>query len=244
MTFTNAHGEALFELLFQNDELANAYTDVGSGLLKAVTPDSLYISLHTADPGVDGTQLTSEATFGGYQRQAVTRVNTEWGITAGTSVNAPFVQNTNVITFPAATATNTPETITWAGIGTHGTLVAGNLLFRCPLALVTPRPFVAIDLVNEEFTADGHGLSTDDQVVFIDVEGEVLPTGITGGVVYYKMSTQADANLFRVSTSAGDVGPVNLTAVGSGLVAKVLAKTITENDVFEIAANKLTVYLR
>jgi hypothetical protein len=86
---------------------------------------SLYVSLHTADPGPGGNQATSEAAYGGYARVAVVRTASGWVVT-GNSVSpvAP-------ITFPQASTGS--ETETYAGIGTSAT-GAGHLLYRAPIS--------------------------------------------------------------------------------------------------------------
>lgn len=72
----------------------------------------LYISLHTASPGVSGSQNTNEAAYTSYARVAVARDSGSpfWTVTGNSaSPSAP-------ITFP--TATGGSETETFLGIGT------------------------------------------------------------------------------------------------------------------------------
>ena len=59
---------------------------------------TLYVSLHTADPGEAGTQSTSEATYTGYARTGVARTSGGWVIV--NNVANPAAP----INFPAATA--------------------------------------------------------------------------------------------------------------------------------------------
>jgi hypothetical protein len=108
----------LLLLLFNN----TTFTLVGdaAGLLKSAADGSLYISLHTADPGEAGDQTTSEATFTGYARQPVARTAAGW-----TVVNNG-VTNAAAITYPMATAGS--EHITHFGVGTSIT-TAGKLLY-------------------------------------------------------------------------------------------------------------------
>lgn len=117
MTMTNPAETDLLKLLFQNLDWANI-GDAG-GLQNSVAVGSLYISLHTADPGEAGDQTTNEATFGAYARQAVARS------AAGFTVAAANVSNAALVTFPEATSGS--ETITHFGIGTAVSGV-GNLL--------------------------------------------------------------------------------------------------------------------
>jgi hypothetical protein len=96
-------------LMFNNDtwaEIGNATGLVGSGV-----DGSLYVSLHTADPGEAGTQATNEATFGQYARQAVARTTGGWTVTTDTVVNAANITWTE--------CDSGSETITHVGIGSE-----------------------------------------------------------------------------------------------------------------------------
>lgn len=63
---------------------------------------NLHMALHTSDPGVGGSQTTSEATYTGYARQAIARDGTRWTIA---DLVATLVGDED---FPKATAgTNT-----------------------------------------------------------------------------------------------------------------------------------------
>lgn len=100
-----------------------AFTGVGDagGLLPSAAAGSLYVSLHTADPGEDGNQSTTEANYTGYARVAVARSAAGWTVLAATA------NNTAVVQFPACTAGT--STVTHIGIGTAAS-GAGKLLFR------------------------------------------------------------------------------------------------------------------
>jgi len=74
----------LLLLLFNNTDIANI-GDAG-GVLGAVTAGSLYVSLHTADPGEAGTAVTSETAYTNYARQAVARSGSGFVVT-GNSVS-------------------------------------------------------------------------------------------------------------------------------------------------------------
>lgn len=70
----------ILDLIFRN---ANALANVGdaTGLRGSSTAGSLYIALHTADPGATGNQTTSEATYTSYARVGVVRSNSGWTLT-------------------------------------------------------------------------------------------------------------------------------------------------------------------
>lgn len=109
----------LLLLLFNNAALAGLGDT--AGLPGSAAAGSLYVSLHTADPGEAGAQDTSEATYTGYARVAVARSGAGWTIIDNAFANAATVQ------FPSATAGG--DTLTHVGIGTAAS-GAGKLLWR------------------------------------------------------------------------------------------------------------------
>ncbi len=105
----------LLKLVFQSTPVANLADNAATSPLT-----NLYISLHTADPGVAGAQNTSEAAYTGYARVAVARSAVGWTVT-GNSVSPAAT-----IVFPAATAGSETETFWGIGVAATG---AGTLLY-------------------------------------------------------------------------------------------------------------------
>ena len=96
----------------------------------AHTQATLYISLHTGDPGVDG-QTANEVSGNAYARVAIT-LTSGAGFDATTTADPAVTQNTNVITFP--TATGSWGTVTYFGIWLHATnSTAADFVGRAPL---------------------------------------------------------------------------------------------------------------
>lgn len=109
----------LMKLIFQATPIANLADNAATSPLT-----SLYVSLHTADPGETGNQTTSEATYTGYSgggRQAVVRTSSGWTVSANTATNAA------IVAFGACTA-GSPNTITYAAVGTASS-GTGKLLY-------------------------------------------------------------------------------------------------------------------
>ena len=104
MSKSNAFENALLQLIFNATAIANLADNAASSPLT-----SLYISLHTADPGEAGNQSTSEATYTGYARVAVARTSGGWTVTANS------VSPVANIDFPIATGGT--NTITYFGVG-------------------------------------------------------------------------------------------------------------------------------
>ena len=94
----------LLKLIFNATAIANLADNAASSPLT-----SLYVALHTSDPGEGGTQATNEATYTSYARVAVVRTSSGWTV-SGSSVT-PVSQ----ISFPAATGGT--NTITHFSIG-------------------------------------------------------------------------------------------------------------------------------
>lgn len=85
---------------------------------------NLFVSLHTADPGEAGTQLTNEIAYTGYARVTVARSGAGWTVTGPTAQNAALVQ------FPQCTGGS--GTATFVAIGTAlsgaGQIIASGAL--------------------------------------------------------------------------------------------------------------------
>lgn len=119
MSATNAFETGLLQHIFQNAAIANIGD--ATGLPASATAGSLFVSLHTADPGEAGAQNTNEVSYTGYARQAVARSGSGW------TVSGNNVSNAASIAFGPCTAGS--ATITHFGIGTAST-GTGNLLFK------------------------------------------------------------------------------------------------------------------
>jgi hypothetical protein len=118
MSKSNAAETALLALIFNNTDFAGI-GDAG-GLQNSATAGSLYISLHTSDPGEAGTQSTNETSYTNYDRVAVARSGAGWTVSGNQATNAAQ------ITFPQCGLTG--ATITHVGIGTESS-GAGILLY-------------------------------------------------------------------------------------------------------------------
>jgi hypothetical protein len=118
MSKSNAMENGMLLLFFNNTDFAGI-GDAG-GLQNSAAAGSLYVSLHTADPGEAGNQTTSEANYTGYARVAVARSGAGW------TVAANAVSNTAAVTFGPCTVGS--NTVTYFGVGTDSS-GAGTLLY-------------------------------------------------------------------------------------------------------------------
>lgn len=126
MSKTDTFENALLGLLFNNANIANLGD--ATGVRGSAAAGSLYISLHTADPGETGNQSTSECNYTGYARIAVARSGAGFVVT-GNSVSPAA----NVTFANPSNSTNLPQTATHFGIGVASS-GATTLLYKGPLS--------------------------------------------------------------------------------------------------------------
>lgn len=119
MSKTNSWETALLSLLFANSNAANIGD--ATGLRGSTVAGSLYLSLHTADPGEAGDQTTSEIAYTSYARVAVARDGTAITVSGNAASLAALTS------FPAGTGGT--GTATHFGIGTAAS-GAGVLLYK------------------------------------------------------------------------------------------------------------------
>ena len=135
---SNAWAADVIKLVLNATPIANIADNAASSPLT-----NLYVSLHTSDPGVGGSQTTNEAAYTSYARTPIARSNGSpaWTITGeSASPSATIV---------FAAATGGTETETWFGIGT---LIsgAGVLLYR---GTITPNISVSNGVTPQLTTA-------------------------------------------------------------------------------------------
>jgi hypothetical protein len=123
MSKSNAWETALLNLVFNNTDAANIGD--ATGLRGSSTAGSLYVSLHTSDPGEAGNQTTNECAYTSYARVAVARSGSGWTISGNAVTNAALIQ------FPQCTGSS--ETATHFGIGTAASST-GVLLYKGALS--------------------------------------------------------------------------------------------------------------
>lgn len=125
----------LAALVFNATAIANLADNAASAPLT-----NLYLSLHTASPGIGGSQLTNETAFTNYVRIAVARTVGGWTVASGVSTNAALAQ--------FAQCGVTGATITHVAIGTAAS-GAGKVLYAGALN----SPLSVSNLIQPQFSA-------------------------------------------------------------------------------------------
>lgn len=126
----------LLALLFN----ATAWANMADNAASSPFTD-LYISLHTADPGVGNDQTTNETSYTNYARQAVARTTGGWSVPASASTD-----NVAAVNFPTCGVTG--ATITYVAIGTSLS-GAGTVLYAGALT----SPVVVANNTQPKFSA-------------------------------------------------------------------------------------------
>lgn len=122
MSKSNTFENDLLQLIFNNVDIA----DIGDagGLQNSAAAGSLYVALHTGDPGEAGNASTSESAYTSYARVAVARTAGGWTVSGNSATNAALIQ------FPECTGgseTITHVSITTAASGASKILYSGAL---------------------------------------------------------------------------------------------------------------------
>lgn len=123
MSKGNTFENELLLLIFNNDALP--LIGDASGLQPSASDGSLYVSLHTGDPGEGGNQTTSEAAYTSYARVAVARTTGGWTVSGNAVSNAALIQ------FPQCTGGS--ETLTHFAVGTASSST-GKILYKGSLS--------------------------------------------------------------------------------------------------------------
>jgi hypothetical protein len=124
MAATTWWANAQLALLLNGTPIPGIADNAASGALTNV-----YVSLHTADPGLGGNQSTSEISYTGYSRALVARTPSGWTISGNVANSAALVA------WPTASAGSGTATFYGVGDAASG---AGHLFFSGALSPTIP----------------------------------------------------------------------------------------------------------
>src|SRR3972149_6572528 len=226
MSKSNSFENSLLLLLFNNTDIANIGD--AAGLQNSLAAGSLFVALHTADPGEAGDQTTSEIAYTGYARVGVARSGAGW------TVSGNSVSNAAAVTFGKRTDIGT-------AVATHfvvGAESAGATKIQREGALRTSGQGPFTGAVDANITVPGHTFSVDDRCAFFPAFGSTLPTGITEGTLYWVKTSATD--VITISATQGGAA-VNITAVGDGVAFKAMTLSVTQNVTPEFAIGQLVI---
>lgn len=151
-----------------------------------------------------------------------------WGVTASGVNDQDDNETFNV---PAG------NTVAFVGFENNISTGDGKTLGYWPLGGGTVQAGVAA-ATGETISSIAHGLANGDRVVFFDVAGGGVPSGLTEGVVYFVVGSAA--NTFQVSTTLGG-SAVNITADGETFFVKAIPEAFGSQGTYTINAGDLDV---
>ena len=138
MSKGNTFENELLLHIFNNADIA----DIGdaAGLQNSVAAGSLYVSLHTADPGETGDATTNETAYTGYARVAVARSGAGWTVTANSVSPFADIDFGECTASPGAALTHFAVSSGIDGTGVEDILYYGTLTPNITMATgVIPR---------------------------------------------------------------------------------------------------------
>lgn len=205
-TFSND----FLKLIYNATAIANIADNAATSPLT-----NIYVALHTADPGVGGTQGTSEISYIGYNRSAVARTTGGWTVT-GNSVS------------PVATVNGFGQmTGGTGGLATHfstGVQSSGS-------TKILHKGVIGSRLGPFSCTAAGtltipglSGVAVDDRFIAESVDGSTLPTGLTEGTAYW-VKTVSGNDITLSATQGG--AAISISAAGDGLAWRATPISVT-----------------
>lgn len=130
---SNTFETQILQLFFNATAIANIADNAASSPLT-----SLFVALHTADPGEGGTSATSETAYTGYARVAVARTSGGWTVASGSVSPVANIDFGECTASPGAAITHASITTAVSGATTY--LYAGALASSITMAVgVVPR---------------------------------------------------------------------------------------------------------
>jgi hypothetical protein len=222
-------------------QLANHYflnaaiPNVGdvAGLPASAVAGNLYVNLYDGDPGEAGGGAAI-LTYTGYVEFVATR---DGNASTGWALSGSRMSNRGLLNFGKRTDNGAAQEAKYWGIDRASGSTDPD--YSGPVATADSIVVTCDDIAGDKLVAPQHNLADDDQVIFIAAPGDNLPTGITEGTRYYVHSKTDDD--FEIGTGLAGAGPVDITAVGSGRVCRVVVQSVTQDQTPKLAASGLVV---
>lgn len=163
---------------------------------------TISVALHSADPGVGGSQTTNEIAYTGYVRPTPARTS------GGFTVTGNSVSPAAVIGFGACSAGSATATHFSTGMGAGASVILHSGIIGSRLG-----PFTAT--AADTLTIPGlSGVAIDDRFIAQSVDGSSLPAGVTEGTAYW-VKTVSGNDITLSATQGG--ATLDITGAGDGL---------------------------
>lgn len=205
MAFTTSALTNFFNLLYN----ATAWTSIAQNSGSPAT--IFYLSLHNSDPGISGSQSTSETAYTNYVRFPLNR--NSGGMTVGSS---PITNMTNTGSISFNQCTGGSDILTHIGIGLSVS-GAGTLLQAIPVGPGPQLEFTCTQASPGVIQTFGAALAVNSRVSVYATQTNQLASGLTQGTVYY-VGQSLGSGTYSLSTTPGNANPVNTAGSGGGVL--------------------------
>lgn len=145
MSASDAAETDILKLIFQNVTWANVGD--ATGVVGSTAAGSLYVALHTADPGEAGNQSTSETAYTNYVRVAVVRSAVGWTVSGTTPTQVANAAQVAFAQCGVTGATLTHFSVGRASAGAGEIIVSGALTSSLAVSSGITPSFAAGQLV-------------------------------------------------------------------------------------------------
>lgn len=214
----------------KSDFLENAILNHILGNTPYSAPATIHLGVFTVAPSDSGGG--TECSAGNYTRKAVTNNTTNFPNAVGGSKSLATPQD-----FVTANADWAPVGNPAVAFGYFDAGSGGSLLYWGWLGSDAGRIFTA-ESAGETLSVPGHSLIVNDVVRVVAVPGSTLPGGLSAGVTYFVKTVSGDQ--ITLSATLGGA-TLDITASGSGLIAKIAAKPILNGDTASFQAGSLVI---
>jgi len=208
----------------KSNYLENAILNAVLRNITFTSPLQTYGALFTAVTSGEANSVT-EVAGAGYARQSASFAAP---VPTGSTANNAAIQ------FPQATADYPAPVI---GFGVYDAVAAGNLLYWGYLGSPGPQNFTAEEST-DVFYATSHSFDNNDRVRLEPTPAGNLPTGVATGSDYYISGSTSDT--FYLSTTASG-SAINITTDGSGVVMRIKARTVQQDDTIQFDSGSLII---
>lgn len=214
----------------KSDFLENKVLDHILGNTPYSAPANIHIGLFTVAPSDPGGG--TECSAGNYARKSVVNNTTNFPNASGGSKSIGTPQD--FVTANADWALLASPVVAFGLF--DAAAPGGNLLYWGWLGSDPGKIFTAN--VADTLTVPGHALIVNDVVRVMAVPGSVLPAGLSAGTTYFVKTVSGDD--ITLSATLGGA-TIDITASGSGLIAKLAAKPVLNGDTASFSAGSLTI---
>jgi hypothetical protein len=215
----------------KSDFLENKVLDHLYGNTPYTPPANYHLALFIVAPTDAGGG--TECSAGNYARKQIANNTTNFPNAVGGSKSIATQQD-----FITANADWAPLATPAVAFGYFDQAAPGGNLHHWGWLGSDPGRIFTAETTGETLSVPGHSLIVNDVVRVIAVPGSTLPGGLAAGTTYFVKTVSGD--LITLSATLGGA-TIDITASGSGSIAKIAAKPILNGDTAQFPPGSLII---